>query len=326
MIIFLYGADNYRSEQRLKTLIRAFAQKYGELNCLTLAGKELTSADDLTSLAASGSLFGEKRLVVLKNLLSEHKNKELFTAIAAQIKAGLFSAPDGNVLIFYESGDKLGNSALAKLLKQQKAEEFKQLTGSQLNRFIYERTKALGSNIEPAAVNLLAANAADLFALENEIKKLVVYKQADTMDAVAGTITAADVEEICTQAVTGHIFTFTDYLGQRQADKALAELNKLRLSGQDEFFIFAMVTKHVRNLIMLADLGERQLTPAQIAAKTKLHPFVIKKAWAQSKQFSLAELADLYQQLLVIDRQTKKGELVDSTLALDKLVLGLALA
>lgn len=326
MIIFIYGADNYRSERRLKVLMKAFAEKYDVLNCIVLAGHDITSVDKLVSKVASDSLFGTRRMIVVKGLLSENKDKELLEAVAREIESGIFDKQDGNVVIFYEGTSKLKAGKLLAALKKQKAERFEPLAGTQLNRFIREQTKLFGGTIEPDAVDSLATNASiiggdspDLFMLENELKKLIAYKDG-------GTITAYDVDELCVHAVAGRIFALTDYLGQRHGEKALEELNKLRLSGHEETFIFAMVGKHIRNLIMVSDLNGRGMNVSEIAKTTKLHPFVIKKALVQGRQFHFAELAQLYKQLFLVDKKTKRGELMDPTLALDKLVLGLAIS
>ena len=66
----------------------------------------------------------------------------------------------------------------------------------------------------------------------------------------------------------------------------------------------------------------------QIAAETKLHPFVIQKTYSLTQQFSKEKIAEMYEMLFHIDESLKTGKLSLSTddtseleLAIEKFIL-----
>ncbi|MBU1148721.1 hypothetical protein KKI23_01385, partial [Patescibacteria group bacterium] len=83
MVIYLHGDDSYRSLQRLKTLKEGFIKKFDKssLNVVILDKDKLEFADWQKAVAASGFL-AQKRLIVIKNLITNKKNKEVCQEIA----------------------------------------------------------------------------------------------------------------------------------------------------------------------------------------------------------------------------------------------------
>ena len=91
--------------------------------------------------------------------------------------------------------------------------------------------------------------------------------------------------------------------------------------GKDPGYIFVMILRQFKILLELRDLYEREdkLTSDQIAKKLGLHPFVVKKSLPMIKRYTMAELKNIYQQLLDIDIKTKTGQ-GDQSLMLDLFV------
>ena len=62
---------------------------------------------------------------------------------------------------------------------------------------------------------------------------------------------------------------------------------------------------------------------AEIARGAKTHPFVVRKLMGQVRNFSLAQLEQIYHKLLEVDETIKTGQM-EGDVALDTLVTALA--
>ena len=80
-----------------------------------------------------------------------------------------------------------------------------------------------------------------------------------------------------------------------------------------------MLVYQIRTLLKLKDLLEKKVSYHNLAQKTGLHPYVIKKSSWQLKNFSLDQLKKIYQKLLQIDTRLKTGQ-IDSQTAFDLLI------
>ena len=70
-----------------------------------------------------------------------------------------------------------------------------------------------------------------------------------------------------------------------------------------------MFVYQFHNLLMIKDLIERGVSYSDLASKTKLHPFVVKKSFQQIKNFSLKELKKIYGRLAESDLAVKTGNI-----------------
>ena len=99
MIIFLYGKDTYRSKQQLKKMVDKFKidrdpQGYNvvELDC------EKEDSGKIMSEVLATPFLADKRMTVLKNLLSASQHKDFLVEIIVRIEENRF--PEENIIIF----------------------------------------------------------------------------------------------------------------------------------------------------------------------------------------------------------------------------------
>ncbi len=64
---------------------------------------------------------------------------------------------------------------------------------------------------------------------------------------------------------------------------------------------------------------EKDIPYASILKRSGLHPFVVRKSYDQSRQFSLSDLKKIYQKIFQIDFDVKTGK-VEPEMALDLLI------
>ena len=176
--------------------------------------------------------------------------------------------------------------------------------------------KTKGGAIEAGAVNELAAHIGnDLRLLDNEIEKLLIYRANQP-------IRGEDVRTLVASVSESNIFDLVDAIGHRETTRALKLLHDQLNHNAAPMYLLTMITRQFRLLLQTRDFAARGKTVEQAAAQLKMHPFVAKKTWAQSLNFSLPQLEAIYQKLLDTDIAIKTGR-NEPMLALDLLVVEL---
>ncbi len=309
MILFLYGEDNFRSRQKLNQIREKYLTSSGDVNLVILENPDI-KFEDFKSYVEALPFLVEKRLVVARNFLGKIK-KEL----SEKIVKYLDSVPETTVLVFWEEGtlDKRG-ALFSKLNKISKFQEFNLLLGADLTKWIREEVKRLGGEISPLAAELLASYVgSDLWQMDQEIKKLVNFDPE---------VTAENIEKLVNANLSSNIFNMVDALGQKNSKKALKIMHELLETGENEMYLLTMITRQIRNILLVKDCLSEDFSRYAISKILKLHPFVVQKAIVQAANFSFEELKNIYEKLLETDIAIKTGRL-EPILALDLLVVNL---
>jgi len=260
--------------------------------------------------------LAEKRMVVIKNVLSS-KDTEALESLVGGIKNK--KVPENNVVIFYQS-EPLGKTKicaeLAKILAKEKwARHFELLAGAQLAGWIKEEVIKRGGAINSTAINFLAQNTGnDMWYLNSLLDQLVTYAEKRE-------ITLADAQLFLEEKVDDNIFNMADAVASGNHRLAFKLIQEQRRLGQEEGYLFGMITRQFRILITMRDLFNRQenISSDQMAKMLALHPFVVKKSLPLMKRLSLDKLKQIYDNLLEIDIKTKTGQ-ADQSLLLDLFV------
>ena len=317
MIIYIYGEDTFRSHQYLKQQIERFKKERDPqgMNVVFLDGQKEESGRVWNEITAMPFL-AEKRMVVIKNVLSS-KDTEALESLVGGIKNK--KVPENNVVIFYQS-EPLGKTKicaeLAKILAKEKwARHFELLAGAQLAGWIKEEVIKRGGAINSTAINFLAQNTGnDMWYLNSLLDQLVTYAEKRE-------ITLADAQLFLEEKVDDNIFNMADAVASGNHRLAFKLIQEQRRLGQEEGYLFGMITRQFRILITMRDLFNRQenISSDQMAKMLALHPFVVKKSLPLMKRLSLDKLKQIYDNLLEIDVKTKTGQ-ADQSLLLDLFV------
>ena len=310
MILFLYGEDTYRSSERLKEFISVAVERNGEVNVeiVPTIGK---SFEQLKAFLETVPFISGKRLVVFKELLSDG-DTEICTLMLAYLKK--FKRDDLNI-IFYESNAMDKRRGLFKWLNDNdevKRYTFDILQGKDLEEFAKNGIVKLGGGITGTALGSLCfAVGGDLARMKNEIEKLCMYKDGEQ-------ITLEDVQLLVQRNVESDVFKMIDALGKRDFKTAREEFGRLLFNGNNEFYLFSMITYQFRNLVRIKYLFDKGFVADEIVKMTKLHPFVVKKIILVAQSFKMSELCSIYNNLLEMDLATKTISEYDLVLEIDK--------
>ncbi len=319
MILFFYGADTFRSKEKIKQLKQRFIREVDKagLNLTELDGEKI-SLDDLNKAVATRSFLSSKRMVVIENFLK--RPKKVQSEVLEFLKKGKYrEQQDENMIIFWEAEltDKDKKTDLFKFLQSVKfSQEFKILQGRQLADWIKRRVQARGSRIDYSSADYLAQRSdGNLWALENEISRLVAIKEG-------GEIERADIEQTYLAQVDDNIFALTDAVALKNKVQALSLIENQFVKGTKGIYLLAMLTRQFRLLVEVRGCLEEGIKgERQIAVQLGQSAFVVRKVLAQVGKYSLNNLKLIYQKLLKIDEAIKSS--ADARLMLELFVLSM---
>lgn len=187
MLIFLYGPDTFRRDQKLKEIVAEYERKHTGLarrHCDL--GEENALA--ILAAAAAPSLFDSVTLLVIHGLVSIAKDgeKEL-----ARILHGFINAANVVAVILADGKPTKGLAFL--LEKPARSQEFPLLFGRPLEDFIKFMAGQIGARLTPTELKRLGdVYAGDSWGLVTELSVLVL-RGASGRDPVARSQPAADL-------------------------------------------------------------------------------------------------------------------------------------
>jgi DNA polymerase III delta subunit len=165
MIIYLYGQDSYRRQQKLKELIAKYKEKHSGL---TVENFDLENDGELIQLkdfVSAQSLFGGSKLGIIR---CHSANKELIPILKS-------ATDDKTVNLFLVADKHLGKDFNFLLKKPFLSEEFEPLIGAQFAAFIKKESAKRNLQVSPGVLNnLIRLAGSDSWLAVNELEKLAL--------------------------------------------------------------------------------------------------------------------------------------------------------
>ena len=215
-------------------------------------------------------------------------------------------------------------SELFKFLQSQKyAYNFNQLNNTELAAWTRKLTAERGGKISlTAAQALVGLVGADGWRISQEIDKLVNYKAAGKLTPVEAEIEIEDVQRLVRGNFSENIFALTDALSLKNKALAVKLLDEQTAAGLSDGYLLNMFARQFRILLRIKQALEAGLNQRQLAARLKLHPFVLQKGLAQARNFNLPSLKNILSRLAEIDYEVKSGR-GDYLTGLNMLIAGM---
>ncbi|TAL49875.1 DNA polymerase III subunit delta [Patescibacteria group bacterium] len=316
MLIFVYGDDTFRVQEKVRQLIRAFRQKHDQsgLNLSEFLGssKKGLELGEVMGAVRVLPFLGRKRMVVVRGLVDAMKKADMVAWVD-----GFMKTPDSTIVVFWETVESKSLEKKPLYIALKGAAEVHQypfpfLQGTELHRWVQQRVAERGGSVDAGALRgLVERIGADLWQMDNEIGKLVAYANGQV-------ITVAMVDELVHASFEGKIFQLIDAVSQRRPGDAIRLLQEERWSGANDHYLLTMLGRQVRILLgARALLDENPRVSKEDLAKTlDIHPFVAQKALAQARGFTLEHLKQVHDLLFEFDLAMKTGG-IDADLAVD---------
>lgn len=295
-LYFFLGEEVFLSYHYLN-LLRENLVGDDEFNYISLYAEDTNSFQDAIE---SGPMFGDNKLVVIKGIDFSKEWKSDTTEFFAEI---LNNVPYYTTLVFVcRTIDK--KSKIYKLLNDKCTVcEFKPQDSKLLITWVKNIVRSKGGTIDsPAAEMIVEYAGKSMNLLENEIDKMLSYTENKH-------ISIDTVEKLCTQNITAKVYSLTDAVMARQADKAFNILNELKREKEKPNYINDAFMRNILGVLQYKNLKQEGKSSAAITEKMNLLPWVLKKYVTYEKSFSEDFLIKTVSACADFDTSFKSGEI-----------------
>ena len=306
MIIFLYGKDSYRINQKLNELVHGYkAKNPSGLNLINLDLAE-NRLEDFFESAKSSSLIPEKKLIILKNAFKADSEALLKFF---QPKAGPplaekstdLNKRDDVILLIIAFSDFDKSELFEYLIKKpNQVQNFKPLKAHEVKSWAKQFSNSLGIDLTSEALDFLISNCGlDLWRLDCEIRKLADFK-------IKGVVSRSQVEELAVPSANYNVFRLTDSLAKKNKKKTLEALYAALDNGEKPIELLGLLAWQIRNLLRFKSNPDK-------SSDLKLHPFVLEKIRESARFFSVDELNVILSKIIDLDLAFKTSDLNEKT-------------
>ena len=308
-ILVLTGEDVGQFEWLKKDILKKIGYDPSDLNYSYFDMKEASYAEvelDLVSLP----FFADEKIVILDHLLdlTTAKKRNLTDEDLKQFENYLENPSESTRLVIFAEGKLDSKRRLVKLLKRD-AQIIEATTPKEqdLKRYFASQAQELGLHFVGDSLDqLLLKSGYDFGELQKNLALLQAYKED-------GQITLQDIEEVVPKSLQDNIFDLTQMILKRQIDQARNLVKDLRLQGEDEIKLIAILLGQFRMFSQVKIFSEEGQTESQIVANLsdlsgrKVNPYQVKFALRDSRRLSLSFLKQAMTTFIETDYAIKSG-------------------
>ncbi|MCB0394420.1 MAG: DNA polymerase III subunit delta [Bdellovibrionales bacterium] len=161
---------------------------------------------------------------------------------------------------------------------------------------------------------LLQLVGPSLIDLRNEILKVIQFMGDKEI------ITTREVESVVSRTRMESVFELATAVGAGNRADAIVRLVQLLDQGENEIGVLAMISRHIRILMLSKEAISEGMSSNQVATQVGVSPYFVNQYIKQAQQWSRAQLERVHRILLDTDRALKSAP-VASHILLENLVV-----
>ena len=305
MIYLLYGTKDFQINEEIKKITTN--QNEMNINKYDLNNDLIKNAiEDAETI----SMFGDKKTVIVDNA-------NMFTGITSKdseiIEKYLNNININTNLIFIVHNEKLDTrKKITKLIKKVgTVKEFnEEISPINLVKNLFKNY-----NIENKTINLFLNRIGNNpLIIQNEVNKIKTYKGDDK------TITDEDILNLTTKIIEIDIFKLIDYIVKKDKDKALELYYEMLKVNEEPIKIIVILANQFRIMYQSKELLKKGYSEKDIASTLKIHPYRVKLAIQNSRNYTKETILKYLNDLADIDIGIKTGTL-NKDLAVELFIL-----
>lgn len=310
-VYLLTGTDGPKIDTALARLRRHFAPE-----AIDAATANDTTGEAAAALCNAGTLFGDTRLVVVRD--AERWKAADVKAIDAYLKA-----PAPSTVLALVAVDLRKDSALAKACARTGEVLTYDVPKRNLGPWVAERFRQLGARAEPeACAALVTLVGDDPHALTAEIEKLATWAGGEP-------IGEREVEQLVAAVAETATFELTDAWAQRDLGRTLGATETIferegRPRRDTAPRLAGALGNHVAFMRRCQRLAAEGVRAREAASTLKRHPFYVEKVFGQAANFSEDDLRDAVVRLAGLDHALKGGSKLTPDLELQRALIDLS--
>ena len=139
--------------------------------------------------------------------------------------------------------------------------------------------------------------------IQNEINKIKIYKNKDK------NITDKDIINLTNKNIDIDIFKLIDYIVQKNKEKAIELYYEMLKINEEPIKIIVILANQFRIMYQSKELLKKGYSEKDIASILKIHPYRVKLAIQNSRNYSSKTLLEYLNNLADIDIGIKTGKL-----------------
>lgn len=292
----VFGNDDFLIKSSTDIIFNYLTNK-DELSKIVLSTETL-KVDSLNNILNSSSFFGQKKLVLIKDL-DVKTNKDILNAILNYAKL-----PCENTILAVVSTEKICEEKNLDFLNASGQNlcfvDCSKLDKPMLTLWIKARLKELLATMSESAISLLIDYTnGDLSHISIELEKLVSFADKKQIEDY-------DVEKLVTKEVEYSVFELTENLGKKNSAKAFQILEQMLNDKKMQLSVFGLIQNFFRRMFYSSITP---LTNAQIAEKLGVKEYAIKKVKECAKYFSKIQLKNIVELCEKYESNIKMGKM-----------------
>lgn len=297
-IYLLYGEERYLKKQYTDRLKKAMCNEDDNMNTHFYEGKD-TPVGEIIDLAETLPFLAERRVIFISN-------SGLFKS-GGEKMAEYLSAPNESTYFVFTESDVDKRSKLYKTVQAKGyAAEFAVQDENTLKRWIAGILNREGKKISENTVQLfLTKTGTDMENIQMELEKLICY----CLDR--DVVTAEDVETICTNHISNHIFDMINAIADKQQTKALELYYDLLALKEPPMRILFLIARQCNMLLQVKEMRLKGYDNKAISPKIGVPPFIVGKYVTQAGRFKTADLKAAVKQCVEAEEAVKTGRMND---------------
>ena len=270
--------------------------------------------------------FADENVVIFDHFadMTTSKKSYLDEKALKRLENYLQSPVETTRLVLMASGKLDGKRRLVKLLKRDALVlEANSLKDTELRTYFQKQAHQEGLTFDKGVFEeLLVKSSFDFSDIQKNLAFLKGYK-------TEGNISSQDIMEAIPKSLQDNIFDMTQLLLRGQIQDVRELVHDLRLQGEDEIKLIAVMLGQFRTYLQVKLLSAQGKSEQQIVSSLsdylsrKVNPFQVRYAIRDSRHLSVAFLKTTIKTLVETDYQIKTGTL-DKDYLLDLALLKIA--
>ena len=303
------GEEEFIKETALRTLRHKIAG--GDFAAMNDTRLTDPAPDELIAAAETLPFMSDRRFLEIRDsaMLLTGKAKDYDEDDAVKrLDEYLDRLPDTVCMVFFLRGKADGRKKLYQVLKKKAVPvSFDSLEDRELAQWIASTLKKEGKKISLNACQRLWFSAGRNLTL--------LYQELGKLCACAGDreeITEKDIGDICVKSTEYRIYDMTDALLSGQGTKAMNMLSALLRDGEDRLMLLSQLGRQCRLLRSVKAMAAAGMQQGQIAAKTGIPSFAVRRNLDTARAYTLQQLGDMAQWCLDTEYRVKSGQMAEA--------------
>lgn len=306
-VYLLHGSETFLIDDALKKITRsALSEEDMDFN-MVVYDLEETPIETAIEEAETMPFLGDRKVVICKKayFLTGVKPKKQIEHDLERLEQYIHNPSPDTVFVLVANYEKLDNRKKLnkKLSKAAAVIEASPANSQGATKFVSDLAKHLNVRItSDGCGRLLQMVGPNLVMLDSEVRKMSAYV------GEGNEINEVTVDLLVAQTIEHSVFTLVEKVIERDHSTAFELLQSLYRQNEEPIKLLALLVGQLRKILHVSILEKEGFSQKEIASRLKIHPYVVKVASRQSRQFTQKQLLNAIERASETDYGMKSGK------------------